>query len=248
MNKKPNIDLLVVSCDSFSDVWKPFFKSFRYYWKDCGLNIFLLSNEKECEELNVNTIRVGADISWSDNLIKAIDNLKSEYVVLLLEDLFIVDKVSSNYFDEISRWIELNSPNYLRLTTSYKPKVFDKLVGKLPHKTPYKASLMPSIWKKSILKQILKSGESAWDFEIKGSLRASKYDSFYALQKNMINYDNAIIKGSWRRSIINNSFYSLNINTISRPIMTISEEFIYFLRKKRSKLFNKLPNFFKNLL
>ena len=64
----------------------------------------------------------------------------------------------------------------------------------------------------------------------------------------MINYDNAIIKGSWRRSIINNSFYSLNINTISRPIMTISEEFIYFLRKKRSKLFNKLPNFFKNLL
>ena len=248
MDKKPNIDLLVVSCDSFSDVWSPFFKAFRYYWKDCGLNIFLLSNEKEYEELNVKNIMVGADISWSDNLIKAVDNLKSEYVLLLLEDLFIVNKVSSNYFDEISKWIELNSPNYLRLTTSYKPKVFDKLVGKLSHKTPYKASLMPSIWKKSILKQILKSGESAWDFEIKGSSRASKYNNFYALQKNLINYDNAIIKGSWRRSIINNSFYSLNIKTISRPIMTSSEEFIYFLRKKRSWVFNKLPNSFKNLL
>ena len=248
MDQKPNIDLLVVSCDSFSDAWSPFFKSLRYYWKDCSLNIFLLSNEKECKELNVNTIKVGTDISWSDNLIKAIDNLKSEYVLLLLEDLFIVNKVSSNYFDKISEWINLNSPNYLRLTISHKPKVFDKLVGKLPHKTPYKTSLMPSIWKKSILKEILKSGESAWDFEIKGSLRASKYDDFYALQKNLINYENAIIKGCWRRSIINNRFYSLNINTISRPIMTITEDFIYFLRKKRSKLFNKLPNFYKNFI
>ena len=50
MHQKPNIDLLVVSCDSFFDVWRPFFKSFHYNWKDCGLKIFLLSNEKECKE------------------------------------------------------------------------------------------------------------------------------------------------------------------------------------------------------
>ena len=89
MDTKPKIDLLVVSCDTFSDVWNPFFKSLRHYWKDCGLNIYLLSNEKECKELNVKTIKVGADISWSDNLIKAIDSLKSEYVLLLLEDLLL---------------------------------------------------------------------------------------------------------------------------------------------------------------
>ena len=238
----------MVSCDSFSDVWNPFFKSLRYYWKDCELNIFLLSNEKECEELNVKTIKVGADISWSDNLIKAIDNLKNEYVLLLLDDLFLVNKVSSDYFDKISKWIELNSPNYIRLTISHKPVVFDRLVGQLPNKTPYKTSLMPSIWKKSILKEILKSGESAWDFETKGSLRAFKYDNFYAVQKDFIQYENAIIKGSWRRSIIFKKFYNLNINNLSRPIMTNYEEFIYYLRVKRSKLFNRLPNFYKNLL
>lgn len=238
----------MVSCDSFSDVWNPFFKSFHHYWKDCDLKTFLLSNEKECEELNVKTIKVGDDVSWSDNLIKAIDNIKNEYVLLLLDDLFIVNKVSSNYFDKISKWIDLNSPNYLRLTISHKPEIFDNFVGLLPKKTPYKTSLMPCIWKKSILKEILKSGESAWDFEIKGSVRASKYDNFYALQKNLIDYDNAIIKGSWQRSIVNNNFYNLNINALSRPMMTNYEEFIYYLRKKKSKLFNKLPNFLKNLL
>ena len=248
MSQKPNIDLLVVSCDSFSDVWHPLFKSFYYNWKDCGLNIFLLSNEKECEELNVKTIKVGPDISWSDNLIKAIDDLKNEYVLLLLEDLFLVNKVSTNYFDEISKWINLNSPNYLRLTISHKPKVFDSLVGQIPQKTPYKTSLMPCIWKKSILKEILRSGESPWDFEIKGSLRASEYDNFYSLQKNLINYENAIVKGKWRRSVFYNNFYNLNINTISRPVMTNLDELIYYLRKKRSNLFNKLPNFLRNTL
>ena len=68
---------------------------------------------------------------------------------------------------------------------------------------------MPCIWKKSILKEILKSGESAWDFETMGSLRASRYDNFYALKKNLIYYENAIIKGSWRKSIIHNNFYNL---------------------------------------
>ena len=248
MDQKPNIDLLVVSCDSFSDVWPSFFKSFNHYWKDCDLNIFLLSNEKEYEELNVNTIKVGADVSWSDNLIKAIDSLKSEYVFLLLEDLFLANKVSSNYFNKILKWVYLNSPNYLRLTISHKPKAFDSLVGQLHKKTPYKTSLMPCIWKKSTLKEILKSGESAWDFETKGSLRASRYDNFYALKKNLIYYENAIIKGSWRKSIIHNNFHDLDINNVSRPIMSNYEEFVYYLRKKRSKLFNKLPNFFKNFL
>ena len=103
MDQKPNIDLLVVSCDSFSDVWAPFFKSFNHSWKDCDLNIFLLSNEKECEQSNVKTVKVGSDVSWSDNLINAIDTLENEYVLLLLEDLFIVNKVSSNYFNKISK-------------------------------------------------------------------------------------------------------------------------------------------------
>ena len=177
------------------------------------------------------------------------------YFPLLLKNL-TYDQINHEHvtyytlttFNKILKWVYLNRPNYLRLTISHKPKAFDNLVGQLHKKTPYKTSLMPCIWKKSILKEILKSGESAWDFETKGSLRASRYDNFYALKKNLIYYENAIIKGSWRKSIIDNNFHDLDINNVSRPIMSNYEEFVYYLRKKRSKLFNKLPNFFKNFL
>ena len=175
MSNKHNIDILIISCDAYSDVWDIFFKSFHKQWINCPLKLNLLTNNK------------------------------------------------SNYFDEI--------------------------IGKIPNVTPYKASTMPCIWKKSVLQELLKEGESAWDFEIKGSKRAYKYDRFYAVYNDFITYKNGIIKGKWRRSIVNkNNNYGLNINDLSRPIMTLSEEYEYSFRKLRSVLFNKFPNKLRVLL
>ena len=83
MYKKSNFDLLVVSCDSYSDVWNTFFSFFFHYWHDCPLDIYLLSNEKSYNQSRVNTIKVGRDISWSDNLLNVIDQLKKDYIFLL---------------------------------------------------------------------------------------------------------------------------------------------------------------------
>ena len=155
MYQKSNIDLLVVSCDSYSDVWATFFKSFFNYWNDCPLDIYLLTNEKTFDQSPVKTIRVGRDISWSDNLLSGIDQLKKDYVLLLFDDLLLNQKVSTVYFNQLSKWINNHDPNYLRLCISHKPKYFDDLVGRIPNKTPYKTSTMPCIWKRSTLKKIL---------------------------------------------------------------------------------------------
>ena len=243
MYKKSNIDLLVVSCDSYSDVWNTFFSFFFHYWNDCPLDIYLLSNEKSYDQSRVNTIKVGRDISWSDNLLSGIDQLKKDYVLLLFDDLLLNKKVSTVYFNQLSKWINNHDPNYLRLCISHKPKYFDDLVGCIPNKTPYKTSTMPCIWKRSTLKKILNKSESAWDFEIKGSKRAYEFNEFYAVYKNLINYNNGIIKGKWRKTIYKKTKeYGLDVNTISRPVMTSFEEYLYLLRKCRSALFNCLPN------
>ena len=91
---------------------------------------------------------------------------------------------------------------------------------------------MPSIWKKSVLRELLKDGESAWDFEIVGSRRARKFNKFYSVNKNLIFLDNAIIKGRWQKSIIN----KLNIEHAERPIMTSFEQLVYNMKVLRSKL------------
>ncbi|MBC8345263.1 MAG: hypothetical protein H8E56_03285 [Candidatus Marinimicrobia bacterium] len=243
MDKNKNIDLLVISYDGYSDIWDTFFKSFFHYWKECPLDIHLLSNEKSYNHPQVHPIKVGQDISWSDNLSNGINQLKKDYVLILLEDLFLNQKVSMTYFNQLSNWIIHNNPNYLRLCISHKPEYFDELVGRIPKITPYKTSTMPCIWKRSTLKRILQKGESAWEFEIKGTKRAYEYDGFYAVYNDLISYNNGVIKGKWRNSILKEgNEYGLNINTTSRSVMTPFEEWIYTLRKFRSILFNRLPN------
>ena len=249
MSNNHNLDILVISCDAYSDVWDVFFKSFNRQWTNCPLKLNLLSNNKSYDSRQVNTIKVGEDISWSDNLLRGIQDIKNDYVLLLLEDLFLNNKISNDYFNQISNWIDENDPNYLRLCISHKPDYFDDLIGEIPQVTPYKTSTMPCIWKKSVLKALLKEGESAWDFEIKGSKRAYKYDGFYAVYNDFLAYENGIIKGKWRRSVVKNSNnYGLNIKNLSRPVMTLTEEYEYSLRKFRSVIFNQFPNKFRTFL
>tara|TARA_Y100000590_G_scaffold44633_1_gene47442 strand:- start:1082 stop:1837 length:756 start_codon:yes stop_codon:yes gene_type:complete len=243
LSNKHNIDILIISCDAYSDVWDIFFKSFHKQWINCPLKLTLLTNNKSYDSNLVNTIKVGDDVSWSDNLLKGIEELQNDYILILLDDLFLTKKISDNYFNKISNWINQNNPNYLRLCNSSKPNYFDDLVGRLPKITPYKTSTMPCIWKKFVLQELLKEGESAWDFEIKGSKRAYKYDRFYAVYNDFITYKNGIIKGKWRRSIVKKNYnYDLNKKDLSRPIMTLIEEYKYSFRKLRSALFNKFPN------
>ena len=243
MSNKHNIDVLIISCDAYSDVWDIFFKSFHKQWINCPLKLNLLTNNKSYDSNLVNTIKVGKDISWSDNLLRTIKYLNNDYVLILLDDLLLKNKISNSYFNQISNWVRENDPNYLRLCISHKPNYFDEIIGKIPKVTPYKASTMPCIWKKSVLQELLKEGESAWDFEIKGSKRAYKYDRFYAVYNDFITYKNGIIKGKWRRSIVKENYnYDLNEKDLSRPIMTLVEEYKYSFRKLRSALFNKFPN------
>lgn len=243
MSKNHNLDILVISCDGYSDVWDIFFRFFHKQWKNCPLKLNLLSNYKSYDFYGVNTIKVGKDISWSDNLLKGIEDLKNDYILILLEDLFFNKKISNNYFNQISNWVDKNHPNYLRLCTSNKPNYFDDLIGEIPKITPYKTSMMPSIWKKSFLQELLIKGESAWDFEIIGSKRAYNCGGFYAVYNDFISYNNGIIKGKWRRSIVRQSnYYGLNKKHLLRPVMTLREEYKYSLRKIRSYIFNKLPN------
>ncbi len=233
-----DIDIAVISCDNYSDVWPLFFDNLFKNWEDCPLDIHLISNKKTYNHKKIININVGEDVSWSNNLIKGLESLKKDYVMLFVDDLIINKIISVNYFNKISNWVNSNKPNYLRLHISFKPNYYDDFIGILPKKSPYKASLMPSIWKKNFLKKILKSRESAWDFEIKGSKRAFNYNGFFSLYDNFIHYNNSIIKGKWQRSMVK----KLKINNSSRQTMNPREQFLYNMMVYRSKIFNLFPN------
>ncbi len=238
---KYDIDVVVISCDKYSDVWPYFFENFDYYWNDCPLQIYLISNKKKYRSKKINNILTVSDVSWSDNLLFGLKHLNSKYVLLMIDDLILNKKISNISIMKIFNWVVQNEPNHVRLHVSNNPIFYNDLVGLMPLKTPYKISTMPSIWKRSFLQDILKHGESAWDFEIQGSKRAFTFGEFYSLYENCISYDNSIIKSKWQRHMIK----KLNITNSSRPAMLASEQLSYNIRVLRSKLFNSLPNYLR---
>jgi hypothetical protein len=238
-----NFAILVLSCDKYSDLWGPFFSLFWRFWPDCPFTLYLLSNTIGVDDKRVKNLLVGKDISWSDNLINSLNQLKEHYILLFMDDLFLIESVKTDKFIKLLKTtFEINA-KYVTMDPLYKPdKHFNDLVGLISKGAIYRASTVLTIWDRSVLLELLKNGESAWDFEIYGTIRSDKYDDFYATCDNYFNVINGVIKGKWQRSAIRKiRSLGVEIDLIKRNRMTFSETILFYFKRQQTKILYLLP-------
>ena len=77
--------------------------------------------------------------------------------------------------------------------------------------------------------------------KLKDQKERYSYNKFFSTYNQFISYDNSIIKGKWQRHIAR----KLKINKNLRPVMSLSEQYVYNFKVLRSALFNSLPNSLK---
>lgn len=242
-NIKNKFAILVTSCDKYSDLWNPFFKLFFRFWPDCPFNVYLLSNYKITNFPKIKTINIGEDISWSDNLYRGLNLLREDYVFLLLEDAFLTDFINTNKILNLCNMVLNINANYLRMRPSPKPdKKYNELIGVVSKGTLYRATSAVCIWKKKVLLELLKTNETAWDFEIYGSMRSDDYSRFFSTLEKYFFINNGVVRGKWQRSAIKNlKSLGIQIDLSVREVMTSEETIIYFFRELRSKLLKFFP-------
>jgi len=238
------LSILVVSCDKYSDIWEVYIKLFNKYWPECKYERYLLTNKIETQIFGFRSIAIGDDISWSDNLKKGLEKIRSKYVLILIDDHFIVDKVNDEELNNILKYFYNIDGNYLRLYPYPRPiGEINKFMGSIPEGYLYRTSVISSVWKINVLYDILKEGENAWQFELNGSIRSDKYNGFYAIKNiNILPTINGIIRGKWNKmamKILENK--GIIFNQINRPIMSNKEMIIYYYSLWRSKIFNFIP-------
>jgi len=182
------------------------------------------------EEKSVQNILVGDDISWSDNLRRAVAQLSEPYVFLFLDDLFLHRRFNWKHVLKVFQWIAESQPNYVRMSASPLPdKPHNDLVGIASKGTIYRTSTVLSVWKRAVLIDLLKSGETAWDFEIFGSIRSDRYENFYSTWKECFPVINGVIKGKWQTTAVRNlQAIDIEVDLTRRPIMTYRETVIFF--------------------
>lgn len=256
--KKPTLEsmsnkvrIIVPSCDAYADLWDVFETFFLRYWPDCPLEVSLITNKKQPESKLFNVIIVGEDKDWSSNLIKALVRVKEPYVLLLLDDLILTQYVNNGRVNNALNWVISQGFNYLRFCPrSYKGTRYNILgIGEITKKSFYRASTVGCLWKKEVLVNLLKEGETAWEFEHYGSIRSNRYDHFYITKDRFLPLINSVIRGKWHPDFLN--FLKREgfvIQSGSRTALTCRETAKHNLLRLRSTIFSKLPSVFQCLI
>lgn len=166
-------------------------------------DVYVISTSREDRDAvpeGWHPIELTGDDGWSDNLITAVKSIPTDYILLWLDDIIPTQVSNESFWESIEEFILNHQPTYLRL--SPKPKsnfIFKKdrrgfSYYALPPGTPYRNSTILAIWKRVDLLKTLVPGETAWQFEVRGSER-SRGQTFYCLNTPPIKTVNLIVKG-----------------------------------------------------
>jgi hypothetical protein len=204
-----SVAIIVSSCDSFFDAWRPFAIFFRKFWPDCPLDVLLIVNELRIRSQLLRPIAVGPDRGWASNLRCALQQLDRSHVMYLQEDYFLTAPIRSEQLaSDFSYAVERGVDSFCFRARTNLENGFESLnerFGVVPSASDGRTRCQATLWKREALLSILREGETAWDFEAKGSARTRDMLvlSYATREDAPIRYlMSAISRGLWNREAI----------------------------------------------
>ena len=199
-----SVALLVSSCDAFFDAWKPFARFFEKFWGDCPLSCFLLSNQLTVRSSRWQSLAVGPDLGWSSNLLAALERIPHRYVLYFQEDYFLNALVQRDQLAEDFAQVLARDADSLCFRARSEPdrgtEPLNERFGIAPLSSDGRTRCQVTLWKKSALQSILRPGETAWDFEARGSARTQEMQILTYLRRENTPVPylmSAISRGLW---------------------------------------------------
>jgi glycosyltransferase involved in cell wall biosynthesis len=163
--------------------------------------VYLGANLASADFAGVTMLLSGADESWSASLRWFLNRLETENVLLLLEDFFLCDRVLTESVLANLAALRTLAGTVLRLHPNPRPTIkvpgYPK-IGEQHRLAPFRVSSQASIWNRRALLDLLRDGESPWEFELRGTIRSqAEARGFYCTVKQEFPYRHVIDKGKW---------------------------------------------------
>ncbi|MBT8195987.1 MAG: hypothetical protein HKO56_01415 [Bacteroidia bacterium] len=261
MSSNNKIAVLVLSCDSYSDLWHPFFELFFKYWPDCPYKVYLTTNFKDFNNDRVTTLKSNEKSNWSSELKIVLNKIQENHVIVILEDYFLYDFVDTPWLDSLIEEYYKQNASFIRL--GIFPELYNQLrPGKIINKNPdilnlekgseYRVDLQIALWKKEFLTDLIKEGEAPWEFELGASQRSNlKNDLVLGLKPikhvnivhGPISYEcGAVTKGVWMRKAIKIAKENnVKLDLSQRPVETL-------YRHYRRLVYTSMPFFMRKVI
>lgn len=239
------IALVIPSCDQYSDVWQTLFQALRKFWPENALPAYLITNHLSPVIEGVRVLNVGDDVSWSDNLGNALERIAEDYVFLNMDDLILCERVDHDRFSAIAKELVARQGNYLRVNPWPKGVDVGDILDAVPAGDVYRTSVVFSIFRKDVLKAILRPGESAWDFERYGSVRSDGFGAWFVGKNWLLKYVNLVIQRKVDpRAVATLARCGVGYR-VQRPVWSGLQMLKLLAREKRSVVFGMLPRWSK---
>lgn len=182
------IEFFVITSDKYAHLMGDYAYFFNKYWDKIIQATILGYKPPECElpaNFSFHSLGNQDDFGkyWTNALISYFENVKSEYVCILIDDLFFITLVDKKklfgVFEEfvsenktIDKFLLGSIPD--RMTKNAHPFTENTLL--IDKNVDYRTTLKPAIWRTEYFKRMLKPNYNVWDFEIK-NMPESKTDS-----------------------------------------------------------------------
>lgn len=175
--------------DGYYDIWEDFLELFHLNWSDCPYDLYIVDNEKEIEfikKYNVSVIHAGKDAEYSRKVQVALEKIKADYFLLLLEDFFIGEKLSEDALSGVFNTVLSQKIKYYRMSLpEFTPKKYKGKVMPIKTSMEYTISCQPSLWEKEFLQKCIgDENYNAWVFE-----------SIYT--KSKVAHSESFLEGCW---------------------------------------------------
>ena len=197
-----NTSILIMSCDKNEWLMKLFLEQFATNWSMCEYELFIVMERKELEHNSIvsHVITFEENLTWCGRLLKALEVIETKYVLLFLDDYLIESPVDIKMIKKYLQIMEKNDLYNIILTPvknerNYSCCEYDFLEHR--HRFGrYKTSLQCGLWKKDVLRYLLRKNENAWEFELFSNIRSFVLkDNFYAvktIEDKPIDYDDGL--------------------------------------------------------
>ncbi len=200
--------ILVSSCDSYSDAWPLFFHFYFKYCGACDLPVYLLANHKSYQDARVKMLNVGDDVSWTDGISKALQQMDATHLLFLQDDFLLNQPLDFTEFQKVfDQFISVGGLSLeIDLRSDQGPDVPTTWLRQSNAQNLH-SGLNATLWRKDFLEEIASvAGLNIWQAEtrIRDCLRQGRRGLYFLKKETppILSYVESIKGGFWQPAAI----------------------------------------------
>lgn len=200
-----NCSLVILSSDNYNDCWKPFKTLKDRYWINCPYETYILTETKKCEYFKTINKNYGIN-EWTRRIRESLKEIPTKYVLIMMDDFFIRNKVNQDRIDYILANFNDNTAffnfeqEYDKQNVECGLNGFKKIINGI-----CKISCQAGIWDREKLIKLLNITCTPWEWERLNIAR--DYEYYINSGDLIIDYgfkvgDFSIVGGKWAKEIV----------------------------------------------